>query len=63
MTSAKDRTKIYQKYQNKWIALTDDERVVSEGSTLDEALQKAVEKGHKDPFVIRIPDLRFDYLL
>ena len=63
MVTVKDRTEIYQKYQNKWIALTDDEQVISEGSSLDEALNKAIKKGYKNPFVTRIPDLKYDYLL
>lgn len=64
MTSlVKDRTEIYQKYQNRWIAMADDERIISEGATFEEAFDKAVKKGHRDPFVIRIPDLKFDYLL
>ena len=63
MVTVKDRTEIYKKYQNKWIALTDDDQVIGEGMSLDEALGKALEKGHKNPFVIRIPDFNYDYLL
>jgi hypothetical protein len=63
MIPVNDRTTIYEKYQNKWIALSDDEQVISDGASLDEALDKAIKKGHKNPFVIRVPDLSYDYLL
>jgi len=37
----RDVTKIFKKYQNKWIALTDNDRVICVGRTLDEIMQKA----------------------
>ena len=63
MIATNDRTEIYRKYQNKWIAITDDDNVISDGTSLDEALNKAIKKGHQNPSVIRVPDLKYDYLL
>lgn len=63
MIAVKDRTSIYKKHQNKWITLSDDEKVISDGKTLDEALDKAIKKGYINPSVIRVPDLNYDYLL
>lgn len=58
-----DRTKIFTKYQNKWVALTVNEKVVGVGSTLEEAFKKASQKGRKDFFMTKIPDLRYGYVL
>ena len=58
-----DRSELFRKYQNQWIALTSNEKVISSGSTLEEALTKAGEKGFKNPLVTKVPDLKYDYLL
>ena len=58
-----DRSELFRKYQNQWIALTSNEKVISSGSTLEEALTKAGEKGFKNPLITKVPDLKYDYLL
>ena len=58
-----ERTKLFEKYQNKWVALTSEDKVISSGDTLAEVLKKAVKKGYKEPVVTKIPDLKYDYLL
>lgn len=58
-----DRTKIFKKYRNKWVALTDDDKFISAGSTLDEALEKAKRKGFDNPVTTKIPDFRFEFIL
>jgi len=58
-----DSTEIFNNYQNKWVAFTEDDKVISVGSTLDEVLNNALKKGFKDPVVAKIPDLKYDYLL
>jgi hypothetical protein len=63
MQKAIDKTEIFKKYQNKWITIADNDEVISAGSTLDEALDKARRKGIRDPIVTKIPDLKYDYLL
>lgn len=63
MEKVMDKTEIFKKYQNKWVAFTDDDKVISAGSTLDEALSKAVKKGFGNPVIAKMPDLRYDYLL
>jgi biotin operon repressor len=39
-----DRTEIFKKYQNKWIALSEKDEVISSGDSLKEALEKARKK-------------------
>ncbi len=63
MTRALDKSKLFKKYQNKWVALTDDDKVISAGSTLLAAMNKAIKKGFENPVITKIPDLRYDYLL
>ena len=63
MERALDRTKIFKKYQNKWVAFTDNDKFISVGSTLDEVLQKAKRKGFDSPVTTKIPDLRFEFIL
>jgi len=63
MEKAIDRTEIFTKYQNKWVALTDDDKVIVSGSTLDEVLIEAKKKGFDDPVTIKVPDLKFEFVL
>lgn len=58
-----DRTEIFTKYQNKWVALTDDDKVISSGPTLNEVLKTAKKKGFDNPVTAKIPDLRFELVL
>lgn len=57
-----DRTDLFQKYQNKWIALADGDKVVGAGDTLEQALKEASKKGYNDPVTARIPDLKYAYM-
>ena len=63
MDKVLDRTNIFKKYQNKWVAFTDDDRVISAGSTLDEVLKTAKKKGFDNPVTAKIPDLKFEFIL
>jgi len=63
MGEAMNRTKIFEKYQKKWVALTSDDKIISAGATAKEVLAKAIQKGFKDPIIAKMPDLKFDYLL
>jgi len=63
MSKVIDRTKIFKKYQNKWIAFTDDDKVISVSSTLDEVLKIAKKKGFDNPVTAKIPDLKFEFIL
>lgn len=60
---ATDRTDFFKNYQNKWVALTEDDKVISADPRLDKALSKARDKGVKDPIITKVPDLRYEYLL
>lgn len=62
MEKAIDRTELFTKYQNKWVALTDDDKVIVSGSTLDEVLIKAKEKGFDNPVTAKIPDLKSEFI-
>lgn len=63
MERVMDRTEIFEKYQNKWVALTDDDKVISSGSTLDSVLIEAKKKGFDNPVTAKIPDLKFEFIL
>jgi len=63
MEKVRDMTKNFKKYQNKWLALTEDDRVISAGLTLDEVLKVAKKKGFDNPVTTKIPDLRFEFIL
>jgi len=63
MIKVMDKTEIFKKYQNRWVALTDDDKFISAGLTLDEVLQKAKRKGFDNPVTTKIPDLRFEFIL
>jgi hypothetical protein len=63
MEKTVDRTDIFKKYQNKWLALTDDDKVISSGLTLEEVLKSARKKGFDNPVTAKIPDLNFEFIL
>ncbi len=51
-----DLGKKISKYKKGWVALTpDSKRVVGSGNSLHEALEKAREKGVKDPTLLKVP--------
>jgi hypothetical protein len=58
-----DITKILKKYHNKWIALTDDDKVICAGRTLDEVMRKAKSKGYNEPVTMRVPDPRLEFVM
>jgi len=58
-----DWTNIQKKYKGQWVALADDEQtVLGAGKTLQEALEHAKKKGHKDPIMTRMPEKIFTYV-
>ena len=58
-----DWTKIYKKYKGLWVALKDDEKtVISSGKTAKEAINKAHDKGFKNPILTRMPENLVTYV-
>ena len=58
-----DRTNLFKRFQNKWVALTDDGKVISAALTLDAVLTKAKKKGFEEPVTMKIPDMRYEFVL
>ena len=58
-----DMTKILKKYRNRWIALTDDDKIICAGSTLDDVMKKAKRKGYNEPVTMKVPDLRLEFVM
>ena len=58
-----DMTEIFRKHENKWVALTDDNKVIAAAKTLNAVLKKARQKGYENPLTAKIPDSRFEYVL
>ncbi|MEW6026593.1 MAG: DUF5678 domain-containing protein [Planctomycetota bacterium] len=58
-----DRTELFTKYQDKWVALTDDDKVIVSGTTLDEVLTEAKNKGFDNPVTVKTPDLKSEFIL
>ena len=55
----KDLSKILKLYEEKWVALSQDEKkVVGSGETIKRASREALNKGYKNPVFIKVP--RFD---
>jgi len=63
MDKIMDRNEIFRKYQNKWVAFTDDDKFISAGETLYDVLEKAKKKGFDNPVTTKIPDLKFEFIL
>lgn len=58
-----DMTNIFKKYSDKWVALTDENKVIAAASTLEEVLKIALKKGYENPITANIPDFRTEYVL
>lgn len=58
-----DITKIFKKYSNKWIALTEEDKVICAGKTLDEIITKSKNKGYERPVTMKVPDFRVEFVL
>jgi len=63
MENVIDKTEIFRKYQNQWVAFNDDNELIDSAPTLDEVLGKAKMKGCNDPITAKIPDLRYEFIL
>ncbi len=63
MTGFLDLSSLFKQYEDKWIALTEDYKVVGEGETLEEALNQAKRQGIEYPFLSKIPSSKYAYLL
>jgi hypothetical protein len=50
-----NRTKLVTKFPDQWVALRDDDRVISSGSTLERAVDGARKKGVANPVIAKIP--------
>lgn len=58
-----DRTDLFKKYRNKWIARTDNFEIIASGNSLDEILEKAKKKGYDDFITAKIPDPEKEFIL
>ncbi len=58
-----DITKILNQYRNKWVALTDDDKVICVGTTLNDVMNKAKRKGYNEPVTMKVPDPRIEFVL
>lgn len=57
-----DRTELFKKYQNKWVALTDDDEIICSGASLDDVLRKSKKKGIDSPVTAKMPDLKYEFI-
>jgi orotate phosphoribosyltransferase-like protein len=57
-----DVSKLFKKYENLWVALTDDDKVIASGKTLDEVIEKARKKGISEPVTLKVPDSRLEFV-
>lgn len=58
-----DRTDLFQKYSEKWVAMTDDDQVICAGNSADEVLTEAQKKSFAEPIITKILNPNYDYLL
>ena len=57
-----DRTKIITKFQNQWVAMTEDDSVVSSGPILEQVLERARRKGVVNPVIAKIPPPKYNHI-
>lgn len=58
-----DMTEILKPYEDKWVALTDDNKVVGSGDTLEEASKEAKKNGYDDPIFMIVPSFKYGFAI
>lgn len=58
-----DMTEVFKNYENKWIALDDNNQVIVSGNSLEEVLKLSRKKGFNDVITANIPDFDTEYVL
>ena len=53
-----DMTEVLRSYEDKWVALTEDNKVVGSGDSIKEAAEEAKKKGYDNPIFEKV--LPFD---
>jgi len=54
---------LFKKYKNKWVAFSNEGKVVCYGNSLGVALKKAHKLGYEDPTVMKIPNTHYSLAL
>jgi len=58
-----DLTELFKNFQNLWVALDEDNNVISSADSLEEVLQLSRQKGFDNPVTAHIPDFETEYVL
>lgn len=58
-----DLSKILKPYAGKWVALSDDKKVVGVGSSLQKAWEDSKKHGTEDPILTKAPKDDGTYIL
>lgn len=53
--SLKNFIEIHKKYKGKWIAMTQENKVVASGNSLQKILKDSKKKGFTHPVVMKVP--------
>jgi len=57
-----DLTKIYEQYQESWVALTEKlDKVISANKDIRVVYKEATEKGYKKPTLFKVPQKNIAY--
>lgn len=61
-----DMSKILEGYEGKWVALSFKEgqiTVSGSGNSIEEAIDKASQKGEHDPILLKVPSEAMSYIV
>ena len=50
-----DLTQVYKKYKGLWVALVNDNEVVSADKSVRKVVAEAKKKGHEKPLLFKVP--------
>jgi len=51
-----DLTQVYKKYKGLWVALVNDNEVVSADKSVHKVVAEAKKKGHENPLLFKAPN-------
>jgi Family of unknown function (DUF5678) len=50
-----DLSKVFEPFKGMWVALTDEDSVISASKSAKKAHEEAIKKGYKEPTLFKVP--------
>jgi hypothetical protein len=55
-------TSIYERYKGKWVALSDENKVIVSGDNAKDVFNRAKQAGYEIPYLFKVPTEMISYV-